>query len=307
MFNAKIKFLGRHWKELILSALKTTIVGFGMVITFSDALLNVLPKETEYSRPYMLLYHLVHLPFEHPSTLIVAVLILMLIGLIINWPKTKAVYKDASSDLRVIVECCDLFSQQGMRVIHCVDTFDTALGTVISPRSVHGAFLQKCKENNFDIDKAITEGLRFQKPVATDDTLPANRQRYQLGTVCPVTLGSDTYCMVSFTHLQANGSIAITRKEYTEFLLAMWHNLSTPTLRQDEVNVAVMGNRFVDLPAEFSTEQKIDLMIQTFFMAAREKACCRTLRICVHESNMSEVDFPHYATIIDHLAKRPMM
>ena len=207
----------------------------------------------------------------------------------------------------MIVECCDLFEQDGLRTIHCVDTFDTALGSVISPRSVHGAFLKICKERGVDIDSAVDNGLHFIKPESTDENLPVRKDRYPLGTVCPVTIGNDKYCMVSFTHLQPNGSIAITRKEYTDFLLSMWRNLANPILREDEVDVAVMGNRFVDLPAEFSTEQKIDLMIQTFFVAAKEKSCCRTLRICVHESNMTEIDFPHYNVIIDHLAKRPVI
>ena len=87
----------------------------------------------------------------------------------------------------------------------------------------------------------------------------------------------------------------------------MWRNLAEPRVREEEVNVAVMGNRFVDLPAEFSTEQKIDLMIQTFFAVAREKTCCRTLRICIHPDNVTEIDFGNYPTIMEHLAKRPVI
>ncbi len=302
MLKTKFKFLRKHWKQLLWDALKTTVAGFGLVITFSDALLNVLPDGTKL---HTLLDRLVHMPFDHPATLLIILGVLMLVGLVVNWPNTKAIYKDSQSDIRVIVECSDLFEQDGLRVIHCVDTFDTALGSIISPRSVHGAFLALCKKSGFDIDGAIDTALRFTEPEVIDSELPGRAARYSLGTMCPVTIGEDDYCMVSFTHLTKDGNISITRKEYTEFLMTMWRNLATPTLRHDTLNVAVMGNRFVDLPAEFSTEQKIDLMIQTFFAAAREKACCRTLRICVHESNMTEVDFPHYNIIIDHLAKRP--
>lgn len=304
MLKTKIKYLGRHWKQLMWDVVKTTVAGFGLVITFSDALLNVLPKE---SFLHHLLHRLVYLPFDHPATLLIALAILVFIGIVMNWPTTKSVYKDPHSDLHVIVECCDIFEQDGLRVVHCVDTFDNELGRIINPRSVHGIFLKYCQAEGIDVEAEITKGLKFVKPTGSDENLPGKKDRYPLGTVCPVFTDKGDFCMVSFTHLQPNGSIAINRQEYTTFLLDMWHNLAQPLLRHDTVNVAVMGNRFVDLPAEFSTEQKIDLMIATFFMAAKQKACCKTLRICVHDSNMTEVDFRNYHIIIDHLAKRPII
>lgn len=87
--------------------------------------------------------------------------------------------------------------------------------------------------------------------------------------------------------------------------MKMWEGLSKPHIREEIVNVAVIGNQFVDLPSEFTTEQKIDIMIQTFFVYARQHTTCKTLRICVHEKNAAEVDFYHYPAIIEHLAKRP--
>ena len=304
MKNPQIRFLLHHWREWAKDILMSSVAIFGVLITFADASLNVFPKDTKL---HDWLYQLVHLPFDKPMTIIVLILILILIATIANWPKTKAVYKDNRSDIKVIVECCDLFDQEGLRVIHAVDTFDTALGTVISPRSVHGMFLQRAKNGNVDVDAALDAALKGIEPESEDSTLPAKTKRYPLGTVCPVNIGSDMYALTSFTHLKANGTIEIERKEYTEFLMAMWRNLASPLIRQEVVNVAVMGNRFVDLPAEFSTEQKIDLMLQTFFAVSREKSCCKTLRICVHESNLPDVDFPHYETIISHLAKRPVL
>lgn len=302
--NAKIKFLKKHWRELAGDVFKATIATFGVIITFSDALLNVIPDETIL---YRWLYQLVHLPFDKPIFILLLVLIIAIIATIFNWPKTRAVYKDPHSDLRVIVECCDLFDQEGLKVIHAVDTFDTELGRIISPNSVHGLFLQRAQKANIDIDSIIETRLQDTSPASIDEDLPGKKVRYTLGTVCAVDIEDDNYALVSFTHLKKNGTISIQRNEYTQFMLDMWRNLSSPFVRQDTINVAVMGNRFVDLPADFSTEQKIDLMIQTFFAIAKEKTCCKTMRICVHESNIAEVDFPHYELIISHLARRPII
>lgn len=302
--NAKFKYLGKHWQKLFWDVVKTSIASFGVIISFADAFLNVLPDESTLHR---VLYQLVHLPFDKPATILILLLLIVVIATIANWPVTRAVYKDSMSDIKVIVECCDLFQQQGMRVIHSVDTFDTALGTIISPNSVHGHFLKQCKQSNIDIDTEIDNALKNISAEREDDDLPGRKLRYPLGTVCPVWIGNQQYSLVSFTHLNKEGNISITRREYTDFMINMWRGLASPIIRQETVNVAVMGNKFVDLPAEFSTEQKIDLMLQTFFMVQKERSCCKTLRICVHESNMAEVDFPNYHIIIDHLAKRPII
>lgn len=245
--------------------------------------------------------------WAHPWSFALILLVIAGLAVLYHWPLTHAEYKDKHSDIRVEIECCDILKQRGMKVIHVVDTFDAELDRIITRRSLHGAFLQLCQAQNVDIEAAIDERLKELKPTATDKALPGRKKRYALGSLCPIAIGDRHYCMAAFTHLQANGTIAITKDEYIECLKQLWRNLAEPRIREEVVNVAVMGNRFVDLPAEFSTEQKIDLMIQTFFAVAREKACCRTLRICIHPDNVTEIDFANYPVIMEHLAKRPII
>ncbi len=237
----------------------------------------------------------------------VAVILLLLatISAIKNWPRMYASYYDLRTDTHVIIESANLLEQDGMKVIHSVDTFDTALGTIITPRSLHGAFLQLCQKSKFPLDEQLDMVLKPLKKGEFEEDLPGRKQRYPIGTACPIMVGDEPFVLVSFAHLQADGSIQITRQEYTDFLMRMWESISRPNIREEVVNVAVMGNQFVDLPSEFTTEQKIDIMVQTFFVFARQHTTCKTLRICVHEKNASEVDFYHYSTIIEHLAKRP--
>ena len=303
-YRSRLRFLRHHWKELASNVAKTTVAGFGVIITFADALLNVVPEDTLL---YRFMYAVVHLPFDKPASILLLIFTLVVIALIANWPKTRAVYKSPFNDLKVIIECCDLFEQSGLKVIHSVDTFDTALTRIINPNSVHGMFLTLCSKQNVDIDAELNLTLDNLQPTETDESLPGKKKRYRLGTICPVEVAGQQYAVVAFTHLIKLRTIAIKRDEYIDFLLNMWRELAAPAVRQEVINVTVMGNKFVDLPADFSIEQKIDLMIQTFFIASREKTCCKTLRICVHDNDISSVDFPHYHTIIDHLARRPIL
>jgi len=295
--TGKKNYVIQHLKRLIWRTVRDIFSWTVVLITIIGSLVAFLPDESaEWLKAIALSW---------PTLIPIGIIVIT--AVLVEWPRTRAVYIDKQSDIRVIIECCDLLQQKGLKVIHTVDTFDSELERIITPRSLHGAFLQQCKKLGVDIEPQIDNYLQQLTPAKTYDALPGRTNRYGLGTLCPLEVKGEPYCWVAFTHLQTNGTITITQKQYIDCLKTMWRNLSEPRIRRDVVNVAVMGNHLVDLPAEFSTEQKIDLMIQTFFAEARTKTCCRTLRICVHPDNVSEIDFDAYPTIIAHLAKRPVI
>lgn len=307
MHYTKLQYLRRHWLSYSWSVIKTFVAWFSVVMTSFITLRNL----SELSG-LTLLYNALSQAIEFPWTLPSVALLVLIIVAIVRFPTIRCSYTDPQTHIRVIIECCDLLHQDGLKVIHSVDTFDTALGTIITPRSLHGAFLALCQQKKVDIDALIEPALSRLPIESTDDSLPGRKNRYALGTICPILLpdkkkkaNSSTFALVSFARMQTNGSISIHRQEYTDFLHRMWTNLANPTVRQEELNVAIIGNRFIDLPADFTTEQKIDIMVQSFFAVARERKICNTLRICVHDSNALDVDFAHYPTVLEHLAKRP--
>lgn len=298
-------FIRMHWREYLKAVLGHALGYIGMLITLFGSLAAIVPHTSAFGEG---MHRLITYIIYTPTALALVVILILLTAALICLPKTRIVYKDHSTDIRIIIEQADIMRQTGLKVIHCVDTFDMSKN-IISPESLHGAFIRHATQNTADLELQMAQYLTRNGvlPGSTDDTLPGRKIRYPLGTVIPVDIAGEQYCLAAFTHLQSNGSIAITKQEYIDFLKTLWHNLALPTIRQETINVAVMGNRFVDLPAQFSTEQKIDLMLQTFFLVARERACCRTLRICVHPNNVGEVDFTNYATIAEHLAKRPVI
>lgn len=299
--TGKRKYVFLHWKRLAWQSALDFLQWAILLITLIGSLIAFLPDDrAKWFKDVIPTYPGLFFLF-------LLVLILFVIAVIWNWPHTRAVYKDKKTDIRVILECCDIMQQEGLKVIHTVDTFDTDLERIISPKSLHGAFLQLCKQKNIAIDELLNTALATIKPLRRNKDLPGRKEQYALGTICPIDIDKEPFCCVAFTRLQPNGTIKISKEEYVTCLKQMWRNLANPLNRNDVVNVAVMGNRFVDLPSEFSTEQKIDLMIQIFFAVAREKSCCRVLRICVHPDNAPDIDFEKYPVIIEHLAKRPVI
>lgn len=301
--SGKRKYIFLHLKRLVWQSALDFLQWSILVITVIGSLIAFLPTDRAMWLKAAIPYYIT----TYPGIYVLLVLFLMGIAVYIHWPRTRAAYKDKKTDIWVILECCDILQQEGLKVIHTVDTFDTELERIISPKSLHGAFLQLCKQKNIAIDELLNTALATIKPLRRNKDLPGRKEQYALGTICPINIDTEPFCCVAFTRLQPNGTIKISKAEYITCLKQMWRNLANPLNRNDVVNVAVMGNKFVDLPSEFSTEQKIDLMIQTFFAMAREKSCCRVLRICVHPDNASDIDFEKYPVIIEHLAKRPVI
>jgi hypothetical protein len=302
-YSGKRKYVLLHWKRLMWKSLQVFLQWCFMVITIVGSLLAFLPMEKAVWFKMAIPYYV----SMYWALFVLVLLLLFAVALWVNWPRTRMAYKDKNTDIWVIIECCDILEQKGLKVIHTVDTFDMELNRIINPKTLHGAFLQFCERKKVAVEEQINAALQHVRPVRKNKDLPGRKNQYELGTLCRVNVGEDPFCCVAFTRLQPSGTISISKEEYIRCLKQMWRNLSEPQNRNDVVNVAVMGNKFVDLPAEFSTEQKIDLMIQTFFAVAREKACCRVLRICVHPDNAPDIDFSNYSTIVAHLAKRPVI
>lgn len=301
MVKSRLNYFSKHWQQLLWSVTKESIAWLSVFLATFSAALAITPND---GKAHVVLVN-ISIWLVQVWPLIAFLLMIVTISAIKNWPRMYASYYDLRTDTHVVVECANLLEQEGMKVIHSVDTFDTALGTIITPRSLHGAFLQLCKKLKFPLEEQLDMALRQVKKGSLEEDLPGRKQRYPIGTACPIMVGDEPFVLVSFAHLQTDGSIQISRQEYTDFLMKMWESVSKPNIREEVVNVAVMGNQFVDLPSEFTTEQKIDIMVQTFFVFARQHTTCKTLRICVHEKNASEVDFYHYSAILEHLAKRP--
>ena len=278
-YSGQRKYVMLHWKRLAWLSLQDFLQWSIMIITIAGSIVAFLPtKDVIWLRAAI--------PYYASTYWGLAVLLLLLVmGLAVlrNWPRTRAVYKDKKTDIWVIIECCDLLQQKGLKVVHTVDTFDTDLARIISPRSLHGAFLKLCEQAGVHADEQIDATLEHLVPRTVDEKLPGRKRQYGLGTVCRVNVGAEPYACVAFTRLQPNGTIEITQEEYIRCLKQMWRNLSNPINRNDIVNVAVMGNKFVDLPAEFSTEQKIDLVRQATKDLKGVKVInydCLTVEIC---------------------------
>lgn len=129
--SGKRKYVFLHWKRLAWQSALDFLQWSILVITVIGSLIAFLPTDRAMWLKAAIPYYI----STYPG--IFVLLVLFLISIAIHWPRTRAAYKDKKTDIWVILECCDILQQKGLKVIHTVDTFDTELERIISPKSLY--------------------------------------------------------------------------------------------------------------------------------------------------------------------------
>ena len=113
-YSGKKKYVLLHWKRLAWQSMRDFLQWGVMVITIIASLIALLPTDKAS-------WLKVAIPYYISTYWLVSILLLLLcvaIAVWCNWPRTRAAYKDKKTDIWVIVECCDLLQQKGLKVIH---------------------------------------------------------------------------------------------------------------------------------------------------------------------------------------------
>lgn len=224
------------------------------------------------------------------------------------WPRTTTQIKH--KDIIITVEVCDIFEQNGIKVIHTTDTFDMdriKKGTVVAK------FVEKCQENSLDIKKVISNNLNRCRYVETDNSLPGLKDRYELGSVCFFNTLSDenaisnlkSFCLVAFSHIHPGYVDPLSIKEYINTLEVMWQNLSVSGVGNDNIiNITVVGDKNLRLPDDYNFTQKIASILETFFSVSHKGKFCDALRICISVEDMAKIDFQKFDAVMNFLSER---
>lgn len=206
-------------------------------------------------------------------------------------------WKCKGLDLEIEIRCCDIFSQEGAKVVQFSNTFETDIteGRLVKAGSVNAQFIEKhYKGNRHDLDCAITSKLKELniRPKFEDSQLYGKKTTYNIGTVCPLKIANDTYFLTAFGKMRHKGNVTIRTYEYSNFLAYLWTNISRVASNDETINVTVFGeSHTTGLPAEFNMQDKIHEIIRSFILSSREKRFCRKLRICLLPKDIKKFDY----------------
>lgn len=214
-------------------------------------------------------------------------------------------YQSSKHNLNIEIKACDLFAQEGIRVIHCMDDFEVS-PRFIYDRSVFGQFLKRCRDRNFPIETFINEQMEEKASDGQYDFPIRKTRHYPIGTTLHFALGEEEYRIVAFNHWDEDGNILpYTLEEYRTFLKRLWRNLSKEG-KNSVINITLMGNNFTTFrAAQPNTEHKIWIILESVFDAVREWGFrCDKLRICIGQNDVEQIRFTDLKSILRYLDER---
>lgn len=300
MIPMQFEIIKKHKTKFFKEVARTTWIWFSSILSLIVTIVTIgstFKKDTAISN----LFPSITMEVGIMQIMGITALVSIIVAILIHWPKIKSITN--MPNVKIIIECCDLLKQEGLKVIHSTDTFDMKH---IMPGTLVDQFIHYCNWIKFDLKKAIRSGL--DRKTTVNDKTGERFKRYELGTTCDIRIGTDVYCLVAFTRWNENEkTVELSIEDYKLSMRNMWDNLADPRVKAHNavINVTIMGNKFINLPSTYDTTQKIGFMLETFFEVNMKKNCCRTLRICIGKEDAADIDFTSIDTIIKYIEGRP--
>lgn len=233
---------------------------------------------------------------------------LILLGSIFfNRRRIRISKKFTNTDLTLTVEFCDLFEQEGAIVIPVADTFDSNISNgLVNPQTIHGQFISKYFATNIgSLDSEISRTLQDKNflPISTEANLRGKKQRYEIGTTCPILTHNKYFYLTALTFMKDSGNVDIQPQYINQFLASLYNfipNLGEPF---DTVNIPVIGTGLNRLPASYTRDFILREIANSFFLISKQQSFCKTLRICLNINDYKHYDFDDVKIIFTHIDK----
>ncbi len=199
--------------------------------------------------------------------------------------------KLAGSETKVGVRVGNLFEQTGLIVIGVNEYFDTQVGELVAPTSIHGAFLsQFARDDTKGLDHEISVELakfKFESEVVTSKRV-GNKARYPLGATAAVSRSGKSFLLLAVTHTDIQTCKASV--DFVEFLATLdklWTRVRE-THNQRTVHIPLIGGGLARL--NLPPKDLLWLILLSFKLADRKEPVCPCLSILLSEGAAAELE-----------------
>lgn len=180
------------------------------------------------------------------------------------WRKKRKTAIVKGSKVTIQIEYANLMEiPSGKVIINFDECFTTRVGDApgdVRAESVCGQYLKK--NENLDIQELINNaGI---KP-AKGKSKYKGQTRYTPGTV--IQNGNDL--LMAFAKLDENGRGHLTYDEYLECLEKLWAQIDIYR-GTDDIYVPILGSRITDFDKEFTQQELLDIMINSYSLSSKK-------------------------------------
>ncbi|MDY0990468.1 DUF6430 domain-containing protein [Flavobacterium sp. CFBP9031] len=236
----------------------------------------------------------------------ISLILIFLLSVIRHRRKLKIEKKFSNTDLKVIVEFCDIFKQKGAIIIPVSDTFDNDIPNgLVNKKTVHGQFIEKFYSSNIGtLNSEITRNLQLVGaiPIETNNNLKGNKVRYDIGTACSIKPSNDKYFYLSaLSFMKETGNVEMRPEYLYDFLSKTWDFIPNHGEYHDTVNIPVIGTGLHRLPANHTNQFIVNEIVNSFFVTSKVQTFCKTLRICLYHKNYKLYNFENLNILFCHI------
>ncbi len=158
--------------------------------------------------------------FGQKTIILLAIIILCCIySCCMTKRKTKFTFT-LNPQFKLTMEKGDIFDKKGIIVIPVNEYFDTHVGDgIISPKSVHGKWINKYFANNIDeLDQRIEDEVSRINDTIKGNVVraPAKSVKYELGTIIEIHEDDKIFVLVALTHFDQSNHASVDRDEYSD-------------------------------------------------------------------------------------------
>ena len=184
------------------------------------------------------------------------------------------------SDVRIEIRIADIFSIPAAQVISTNTTFDTEVNeTLISARSLQGAFTEKYYDKSEHLDADLAAALQSDKVISTRDSrVGGKRDKYDIGTVALVAPKGKTTYLLAISELNENGVAESSFESVKQALAALWGFVSSKG-RYEPLAIPILGTGHgrINTPRDVVVKE----IVKSFIAACSERKFTSKLTITI--------------------------
>jgi hypothetical protein len=215
------------------------------------------------------------------------VLVILITAIIRVYPKKKIHIKLNNTNTHIIFEFGDIWKEKYNIVVAANEYFDSEIGKCVSPKSLHGQFIDKIlggKKTVFDdeIDKSLkSHGYQVVKREIGKD------KKYDIGTVGIVTFAEKKYLILALANTNDKYEAYTTPSSFLIALAGLWEKARSEC-NGFSVSMPLVGTSLgrLGLP-EMSV---IELIIVSILKATKEREITSEIRIVLYPGNFTDID-----------------
>lgn len=232
-------------------------------------------------------------------------ILIFLISFFHNRQKLSYEIKINNSDLKIELKFCDIFSQEGAKVIAVMDTFETEFrDNLVDRNTLHGKVISKYYTDKEQIlEDEISQSLKRTKSILleTNTSFIGKQDRYTIGTTVVVKPENEYFYWVAAAAQTESGNVIINPEYLIDALANLWQFIPTYGKQFDTINIPIIGKGVDRLPPEYTHQRIAREIANSFITSSKQKKVCKTLRICLYPKDSQYFDIPKLLDYINHL------